>query len=89
MALNIKNREVERLVDEVAGKTHLSKTEAVRQALAARLASVERTGLPGRGQRLRAFLEHDVWPYLPEELLGTKVAREERERILGYDEAGV
>lgn len=89
MALNIKNREVDRLADEVAGRTHVSKTEAVRQALAARLATLERSGPTGRGRRLRAFLEHDVWPYLPQELLGTKVTREERERILGYDEAGV
>ena len=89
MALNIKNREVDRLADEVAGRTHVSKTEAVRQALATRLATLERTGPTGRGGRLRSFLEHDVWPYLPEELLGTKVTREERERILGLGEAGV
>ena len=30
-----------------------------------------------------------MWPYLPAEALGAKVTREERERILGYDEAGV
>lgn len=89
MALNIKNREVDRLADELAGKARISKTEAVRQALEARLATLERTAPTGRGNRLRAFLEHDVWPYLPAEALGAKVTREERERILGYDEAGV
>jgi len=30
-----------------------------------------------------------VWPYLPAELVGTRVTRDERERILGYEETGV
>lgn len=89
MALNIENREVDRLADELAGKERLSKTEAVRQALEARLATLRRTAPAGRGSRLRSFLEHDVWPYRPAELVGTQVTREERERILGYAETGV
>jgi len=89
MALSIENREVDRLADELAGKERLSKTEAVRQALEARLATLRRTAPAGRGSRLRSFLEHDVWPYRPAELVGTQVTREERERILGYAETGV
>jgi len=89
MALSIENREVDRLADELAGKERLSKTEAVRQALEARQATLRRTAPVGRGGRLRSFLEHDVWPYRPAELVGTQVTREERERILGYAETGV
>jgi len=72
MALSIENREVDRLADELAGKERLSKTEAVRQALEARLATLRRTAPAGRGSRLRSFLEYDVWPHLPAELSGRR-----------------
>jgi len=89
MALNIKNDEVERLAAALAERGRTSKTEAVRSALEARLDVVREGSGLGRAERLRRLLEHDVWPFLPEELLGTRVGRVERERILGYGPEGV
>lgn len=89
MALNIKNAEVDRLVEAVAERTHASKTDAVRQALEAALDRLERPATRGRGARARAFLERDVWPTLPTSGPGTAPGKEEREAILGYGEDGV
>jgi len=35
------------------------------------------------------FLEKEVWPNVPRELLGRPVTKKERERILGYGRDGV
>jgi antitoxin VapB len=90
MALNIKNKEVERLAAEVAGITGESKTEAIRQALAERhqrlrirIADRARVGVVQR------FLEREVWSRIPEDQLGCPPDREEREKILGYGPEGV
>lgn len=90
MPLNIKNSEVERLVDEVAALTGESKTEAVRRALEERrsrlafhIASDDRTA------RLQRFLEQEVWPTVPKEELGRSRGREEEDAILGYGVEGV
>ncbi len=62
MALNIKNREVESLVDEVARMTGESKTTAVLGAL-----REKRDRLAAQRSRraaldeVRAFLEEEVW----------------------------
>jgi antitoxin VapB len=90
MALNIKDREAERLAAEVAAMTGESKTRAVRVALQERkqrlaLGSARRD----RGQALLRFLEQEVWPQVPRSVLGRRVTRRERERILGYGPAGV
>jgi antitoxin VapB len=85
MALNIKDREAERLAAEVAAMTGESKTRAVKVALQERkqrlaLGIVRRD----RGQTLRRFLEDEVWPQVPRSALGRRVTRKEREAILGY-----
>ena len=90
MPLNIKNPEVERLVAEVAALTGQSKTEAVRQALKARraqLALVE--GADNRAARIQRVLEGEIWPAIPDDVLGGRISRAEEERILGYGEEGV
>ena len=90
MALNIKNAEVERLADEVARLTGESKTEAVRRALEERKARLAfRVAHDNRADRLKAFLEREVWPVIPEDQLGRSISKEEEETILGYGEAGV
>lgn len=90
MPLSIKNREVERLVAEVAALTGESKTEAVRKALKerrARLAFQEAS--EDRAARLRRFLEQEAWPMVPEDQLGRTQSREAEEAILGYGADGV
>lgn len=90
MALTIKNRDVERLVAQVAGLTGETKTEAVRCALAERYARLRtRTADASRSERVRRFLETEVWSRVPEGQIGRKPDRAEREGILGYGRGGV
>ena len=89
MALNIKNDAVERLVAEVARLAGESKTEAVRRALEERKARLAYRLVDGdRGSRLRRFLETEVWPRIPAEELGRRMAREAEDQILGYGKEG-
>jgi antitoxin VapB len=74
MALNIKNREAEKLAAAVAAMTGKSKTRAVKVA---------------RGQAIHRFLEQEVWPQVPRKMLGRRVTRRERAKILGYGPEGV
>ena len=90
MALNIKDREAEKLAAEVASMTGESKTRAVKVALQERkqrlaLGIVRRD----RGRALRAFLEEEVWPQVPRKALGRRLSRRERDAILGYGPEGV
>lgn len=87
MALNIKDPETERLAAEVAELAGESKTGAVREALRERKRRLllERGG---RGDRLLAWLERDVWPYLPEDVRGRTLTKEEEEEILGFGPEG-
>ena len=90
MALNIKNNEVERLVNEVANLTGESKTEAVRRALEERKARlVLYNAGDHRSARLKGFLERELWPLVPPQELGRRLSRAEEEAILGYGETGV
>lgn len=90
MALNIKNAEVERLAAEVADLAGETKTEAVRRALAERRARLRaRVTDAGRAERVRRFLETEVWARVPEDQVGRAPDRAERERILGYGPGGV
>ena len=90
MALNIKNQEVEDLLEAVISITGESKTEAVRKALEERK---QRLGTQFVSQpseeRLLAFLQDEIWRHIPEQLLGTTISRSEEEEILGYGEYGV
>ncbi len=89
MALNIKNREVERLATEVANLAHETKTEAIRRALVERHTRLQaRAGKAGRRQSLMAYLEQNVWPMVPAGELGRVMSREEEDRILGYGPEG-
>lgn len=89
MSLNIKNPEVEALVDEVARLTGESKTEAVRKALSERRARlVFRDGGRPRGERFLEFLRDSVWPEAPPGELGRRLTREQEDEILGYGRHG-
>ncbi len=89
MALNIKNDEVERLAREVAEMTGESKTEAIRKALSERRTRHRAAagGLPG--ERLRRFLEDEIWPRLPETERGRRMTSDEEDAVLGYGPEGV
>ncbi len=91
MALNIKNPEVERLAAEVAALAHESKTEAIRRALAERRErlAVQAVDPNAKAERLRRFLEQEIWPTIPPDVRGKPITKEEREAILGYGPGGV
>ena len=90
MAMNIKNDKVERLAEELAHMTGESKTAAILRALEERK---ERIALGPSGTRRLAqaldFLEREIWPTIPRKLLGRRITKKERERILGYERGGV
>ena len=89
MSLNIKNPEVEALVDEVARLAGESKTEAVRKALAERRDRlVFHDGGRRRGEHFLSYLSESIWPAAPPEELGRRLTREEEDEILGYDKDG-
>ena len=89
MALNIKDPETVRLATEVAAMTGESKTGAIRSALADRKQRLA-YGMTRRDrlQDLRRLLEEEIWPSIPKSVLGKKVTKKERERILGYGKEG-
>lgn len=90
MALNIKNSDVERLVDEVARIAGESKTEAVRKALEERRQRLAFQVAPrNRREEVMRYLEREVWPRIPPELLGRGISREGQDEILGYGAEGV
>lgn len=86
MPLNIKNAEVEALVAEVAHLTGETKIEAGRRALLERKDRLcFRLPTSDRRDRVRRFLEREVWP----NVLGARPTAEEEAEILGYGPAGV
>jgi antitoxin VapB len=90
MALNIKNREVERLAEEIASITGESKTEAIRNALQERRRRLSyHVVKQDRELRLRNFLEREIWPTIPAEIRGKTISREEWDKILGFSPEGV
>ena len=90
MALNIKDRETERLAAEVAALAGESKTRAVKVALQERRARLAVRGSAGdRHADLVHFLQTEVWPQVPRKVLGRRTTRRERERILGLGPGGV
>ena len=90
MALNIKNPEVEQLAAEIAAMAGESKTEAIRRALQERRQRLAlRTGGKDKHRKLMEFLEHEIWPHVPKEMLGVPLSEAEHDRILGYGSEGV
>lgn len=90
MAPNIKNKGVERLLDEFVAITGESKTEAVRQALEERRRRLALRGVEGgSGLDIRAFLENEIWPQVPADQLGVTLTKAKEESILGYGENDV
>ncbi len=91
MALNIKNPEVDALIEEVAAATGESKTEAVRQALIERQARLTLLR-PGRRTLAEAldFMEREIWSTIPAECLGrAPLSRAEEDALLGFGPEGV
>ena len=90
MAMNIKNQKVERLAEELAQLTGESKTAAILRALEERRERIAlgTSGKPRLAQVLD-FLEREIWPTVPRKVLGRRVRKKERERILGYGSGGV
>lgn len=90
MPLNIKNKAVEDLVDEVARLTGETKTEAVKKALEERRARLAfRVVSENRATRLARFFEHEVWPIVPKSQRGRRLSRTKEDAILGYGPDGV
>lgn len=90
MGLNIKNEKVEKLAEEVASLTGETKTAAILRALEERKEKiVRRTAGQRRIEQVLDFLENEIWPAIPPKLLGRRVTRRERERILGYGKDGI
>lgn len=90
MALNVKNRQVERLAAEVARLTGETRTEAVRQALEERKARLAMRGVrKDRRADILRFLERDVWSLVPRGHAGRPLTRKEEDDILGYRRGGV
>ncbi len=90
MALNIKNQEVENLLNSVVKMTGESKTEAVRKALEERQRRLAmRFPIAQDRDRLHTFLAEEIWPQIPSDLIGAKLSREEEEAFLGFGELGI
>jgi antitoxin VapB len=90
MALNIKDPQAEQLAAEVAELAGETKTSAVRVALAERRDRLRsRVSNADRAHRLQDFLERELWPQIPPDLIGHAPGRAEREDILGYGPEGV
>ncbi len=90
MALNIKDPDTERLAAEVANLAGETKTQAVRTALAERKERLAlRVVRRDRAGDLLRFLEAEVWPTIPKNVLGKRLSKRKKERILGYGPHGV
>src|SRR5437879_12811085 len=84
VALNIKDRETERLAAEVAALAGESKTRAVKVALQERRARLAvRGGARDPHADFVRFLETEVWPEVPRKALGRGAGRRGRGALLG------
>lgn len=91
MALNIKDTETEKLATEVAEMTGETETGAVRQALRERHDRLRLGSDQGKRphQRMRQWLETEIWPQVPDELKDRPPRRKaEIEEILGLGPEG-
>ena len=88
MALHIEDADVERLAAEVARLAHESETVAVRRALEERKEKLDSGSPRLKRESLITFLEREVWPLLPPDVLGKPIPKEEQEEILGFGPEG-
>ena len=87
MALSIKNREVERLAEELAEVTGETKTGAIRRALEDRRQRLAARVLPMRRRELvMRTPQREVWESVPPEMLDRPRDRVLEDSVLGYDE---
>ena len=90
MALNIKNKKVESLVEEVVAITGENKTEAILKALEDRKQKLALCIQPkSKTQRKQEFLQNEIWPLIPKEQMGRVLTKEQEENILGFGPEGV
>lgn len=93
MALNIKDKETEALVNELAALTGETKTGAVRTAARERLERLRvAQGLVADPKKdaesMRRFFETEIWPLIPKDQLGHGPTKAEREEIVGFGPDG-
>lgn len=91
MDFNIEDTETEKLAAEVAEMTGVTKTEAVRDALREkkRRLGMRSENEEERRQSLREYLETEIWPHIPNELLDREPrSKKEIEEILGFGSGG-
>jgi antitoxin VapB len=87
MTLKIENEDIEILLEEIVTITGESKTGALRKALEERRQRLAMSSFNADGRRdLLSFLQDEIWPQIPPELLGTRLTKAEEENILGYGE---
>lgn len=90
MALNIKNKKVEKLIEEIVEITGENKTEAILSALTERKERLAFRIHPKRRlQRQIEFLENNIWPGIPQSELGREMSRSEIDTVLGFGEDGI
>ena len=90
MSINIKNSEVESLLNQVVKITGESKTEAIKTALKERQQRlVMQKFVPDRKRTLLSFLQDEIWSQIPKDKLGISITKAEEEEILGFGEWGV
>ena len=90
MALNLPP-ELESLAEEVGHLAGESPNEAIRHALEERKERLALRVVRGGGDRraqIRHWIETEVWPQVPPEVLGRRLSRAEEDEILGYGPAG-
>lgn len=85
MGLNPNSDEVDILAEEAALQTDETRTEAQWGPLEERRECLL-TG--SRRLPLMQFLEQQVWPHIPADVLGTTLTREKEDLILGYGPNG-
>lgn len=81
---------MEKLAGEVAYMAKETKTEAIRRALLERKALLAiRPQSESRKNRLLKVLERRIWPGVPADVLGRRIAKTAEEEIVGYGPDGV
>jgi len=91
MDFHIEDTETEKLATEVAEMTGETKEVAVREALREKKERLEMRSESEEQRRkgLREFMETEIWPHVPGELLDRKpMSKAEVEDILGFGSGG-